>query len=913
MRVSLGQLLVFGALMSVALLGCGTDERRVALCASTDDCPAGQQCVDGACAAVSLSTCETNEDCAEGQTCTNGACVATDLADLDGDGVPNEEDNCPDDANADQTDTDGDGIGDACDVVERPGSCDTSDDCALTEVCVGGSCDEVSCGGDADCPGDALCVGTRCRNAPPCEGDADCADVLGVCEGGQCQPGCQTNEECGGTRLTECIAGECLATCTGDGSCGEGELCDGGVCVPVECEGTGLEGCPEGQRCDGAGRCEPYTACDDDLDCIEGEFCDDGICEPLEPCLSDLNCGSGEICEAGYCLPVDACDDDSACDEDSVCIGGLCVPRLCRGDVDCEAGQICEEGACAEAPEGTPARVLLLTPGGVISPGDRVRLRGVALDEDDQVIPGAAVAFTSTAGDVAEIDGEELVAGELAGETEVRATLDGLTSDAATFRNVGAPSERIGVVAFDEPSGAPVASFTVLTGGEVLESVDGLVELPEDFDGELHVFAEGYDTVGLTGLSPSAGVAVPLPPLTIERNVGGFSGQMDFSRTTTRGDASIGLAGAALGGQLVELELNSVLGDPVNTELSIPGLGGGAFPLPGGLVLSVEFFGLGDIKGRYFARADEGFSFAWALGGKVPIQDLIDLFTGGGIDGDIGGVLGVILPLFEAFDHDLAGFEADARPLVADSDDFDGDGDTGELLPDYDAFPTLGLRPDVPQRYRTEVISPGLPDINGEPTSIALLVGGITVEGVGFVPMGLNALQGANPDPVILRMAPTHSGLGVGDFAVLAIAFGADGAGFGESGIALPSSIAARMLVGPRLPEVIDLSDVPFAELPEMTYDADTRGVTTGEVDGDLVRVTFVGPEGRWHVWAPARTAVALPEAPEGLPDYSAEAFARVDVIQLDGADFGALTEWSGPGLSDLDDVAIGFARTELR
>ncbi|MDD2240378.1 MAG: thrombospondin type 3 repeat-containing protein [Kiritimatiellae bacterium] len=35
--------------------------------------------------------------------------------DIDGDGIPNELDNCPDDYNPDQTDTDGDGIGDACD------------------------------------------------------------------------------------------------------------------------------------------------------------------------------------------------------------------------------------------------------------------------------------------------------------------------------------------------------------------------------------------------------------------------------------------------------------------------------------------------------------------------------------------------------------------------------------------------------------------------------------------------------------------------------------------------------------------------------------------------------------------------------------------------------------------------------
>ncbi|RME42376.1 MAG: hypothetical protein D6795_21035, partial [Deltaproteobacteria bacterium] len=38
--------------------------------------------------------------------------------DRDGDGVANEEDNCPDEANADQADADGDGRGDACDPGE---------------------------------------------------------------------------------------------------------------------------------------------------------------------------------------------------------------------------------------------------------------------------------------------------------------------------------------------------------------------------------------------------------------------------------------------------------------------------------------------------------------------------------------------------------------------------------------------------------------------------------------------------------------------------------------------------------------------------------------------------------------------------------------------------------------------------
>ncbi len=83
-------------------------------------------CGVGACAAAGVLTCTAG---AQDDTCTPGTpvaeipndgidqdCDGLDLIDTDNDGVPDTEDNCPLVANASQDDTDGDGLGDACDA-----------------------------------------------------------------------------------------------------------------------------------------------------------------------------------------------------------------------------------------------------------------------------------------------------------------------------------------------------------------------------------------------------------------------------------------------------------------------------------------------------------------------------------------------------------------------------------------------------------------------------------------------------------------------------------------------------------------------------------------------------------------------------------------------------------------------------
>jgi hypothetical protein len=84
--------------------------------------------------------------------------------DADSDGVTNASDNCPFVANADQTDTDGDGLGNACDADDdNDGVLDTGDNCPL-----------VANSGQADNDHDG--IGDACDSDDDNDGIADTSD-----------------------------------------------------------------------------------------------------------------------------------------------------------------------------------------------------------------------------------------------------------------------------------------------------------------------------------------------------------------------------------------------------------------------------------------------------------------------------------------------------------------------------------------------------------------------------------------------------------------------------------------------------------------------------------------------------------------------------------------------------------------
>ncbi len=138
------------------------------------------------------------------------ACLEDPDNDVDGDGVCGEVDNCPSDDNAAQTDTDGDGLGDACDPCPDNPADDPDGDlfCGADDNCPeDANPDQADLDGDGQgdvcdaCPADAANDGDFdgvCADTDNCPEDAnaDQADLDGDGLGNVCDPEDNTPAEC---------------------------------------------------------------------------------------------------------------------------------------------------------------------------------------------------------------------------------------------------------------------------------------------------------------------------------------------------------------------------------------------------------------------------------------------------------------------------------------------------------------------------------------------------------------------------------------------------------------------------------------------------------------------------------------------------------------------------------------------
>lgn len=261
---------------------------------TVDPCDDGSYCdpATSQCIARSPQTCLSDADCPVDSTCSSEVVIgATAIEDVDDDGVPDDQDNCPSTPNTDQDDLDEDGVGDACDlqtcqngIVETVEQCDDgnfTDEDACTSFCKHNVCADGFL-----LPGVEDCDDGNTSNEDPCL--ADC--TANACGDGYVNVGVEPCDD--GNAINE---DACLVGCTPN-VCGDGYV------------NVGVEECDDGGNNDDlapdACRTSCVTASCGDGAIDAGEECDDG----------NLDAGDGcdAVCTREHTEPFQAIPDSPA-------------------------------------------------------------------------------------------------------------------------------------------------------------------------------------------------------------------------------------------------------------------------------------------------------------------------------------------------------------------------------------------------------------------------------------------------------------------------------------------------------------------------------------------------------------------------------------------------------------------------
>lgn len=785
----------------------------------------------------------------------------------------------------------------ACDGQPCPGDLV----CNMQMVCQA----PTPCTEDTDCLSGDICAGGSCGAPQACTTTADCPVTL-ACQLGTCDDPCSTDAQCGDPAMFTCEMGSglCRQRCLDDNTCDPNFICESFTCLPAQCtqdaDCTGAMMECQGEEM-GRGRCVEVFACMNDSDCPPNFTCPNGSCLELPTCVGDRDCANGAYCQDRHCQPTVACMNN-ACDPGFDCIDDRCLPAICRGDSSCPSGEVCVSGTCGPpAMPNTVAEVRILNAESTLPYGGTFGFTAVALDTQGGLVPGIAFDWGSSDTNVATIDADGLATAlNQAGQTNITASvMNGamtVTSAPVALRVIAPSQAGLRITVVDRTSGAPVPGAEVLCGqGQETTDAAGQASFTQTTSVTCTVFSANHDYLTVAGISGSDLVlSLGRPSLTNAST--GYTGSVDTSGVTN--PVQLSFSGGSFGGPLAGFLPANILGGDLFT-FDVPVIGG--VQLPSGGTVSAVLMGFPiDLKTTYYARTAPGLRRAWTFVGGAEVSDL-DL-TG-------GQLLQNIIPLLQTFRHGGTN-QLDTLvdlPYVVDSADIDGDGDSTEMVPDYNAFVPRQLAATQTQNLRFVVDGMGAQIPTG--TNSVLVVSGVQLPSVGFVPLGLDGFS--NPaggvDRFTTAMTPPYDGLEAGEFAVLVTAVTI------EAG-ALPLVASARVFTGAQLPTEVQLTN-GWMDFPAASFMDMNRTLSVPAVAGaDAWRAQFRGPTGGWEVIAVSAVAdFTLPTAPMGFDDRSAGAALDLSVIDL--APMSTLDEAFAPGADalELDRLTSGFSQQRIR
>jgi len=287
------------------------------------------------------------------------------LPDGDGDGVPDDIDDCPAVPNPGQQDGDRDGRGDACSPdAGRGDGPDLPDGVHVTTAPDAGARRDAAADrqpAGAACSGGGECRTGFCTDGVCCEA-ADCGGPCRACNLAGAAGSCRDLPADADPRAGGCAAeppGSCGRTgkCDGQGGCQRmpaGAVCAPGRCAdaaevaPSMCKG-GMCMPGRSRQCPGGFGCKGdvcATSCGDDAECPEASYCVAPSCKPRHE--NGTTCGQGRECASGWCTDAHCCPVPE-CAPGTYCggAGGICINKKFPGDPSpCSADYECVSGNC---------------------------------------------------------------------------------------------------------------------------------------------------------------------------------------------------------------------------------------------------------------------------------------------------------------------------------------------------------------------------------------------------------------------------------------------------------------------------------------------------------------------------------------------------------------------------------------
>jgi hypothetical protein len=745
-----------------------------------------------------------------------------------------------------------------------PPPCETDAQCTLNGTadgreCVNGVCRFSDCVIDLQC-GVRICDDGRCADRVFCLAESDCAPRR-ICVDFTCRTPCFRDQDCPllGGLLQACLEGECVQRCLGDFMC-LGGICQDNLCLDPACavdeECTG----PGDYFCEG-GRCVQFTPCAIDSDCFDPNFfCDSlGRCAERPACTVDAQCGPG-LCVDRHCRDAVACADDDTCGPGEECVASRCVGAPeCRIAADCTSPQLCDRGRCREVGIEPAAAIVIRASALVAFVGDEVTLAAQAFDDDGLPIAagnhrwsagealegsrvGVRCATPGTVDVVLQVFADDVLAHEIVGPSitcvaDTAAELDVLVIDGDS----GEPVAGAEVFIDDAAAGATDASghfaAAVFSGGDVgARTADGIgAAVVGAAPGRLYLALPGL--AALAGATGQGAVAAGFRAL-----VNGSGDEL--------GDVGLALALAPVESPL-HASLGRVLGEPFVGAVELPIVGTLPVVLPATAIMdaTLAFAGPQEVKSTAFAISPPGPSQILAYEGRFEQQRLFEVAFGAD---PTETALGLAAEA-EGMDVALVGAGIlEALPLVPDSSDVDGDGNTGELAPDWLAFPLHSIVPVTPPLERV-----GLRTSPPPAGARARMLASCGVElPSGFLLLGVSALVGAEPTLVaaseqVKVLSPPGAVDAHGRACAVHAVFddGATSAVVARARAFGPRLDAGPLLAPPRSAFILD-------GIPEVGR---SSVVVPAVPNADALALTIFDGATTWSVVAGARGSVPLP------------------------------------------------------